>query len=109
MPVPLILSAGASITVGGLEIPLPYVGCTTLFGGMFRYPERFAPVLLIPAVIFIMQTLTPLSGRIALAARDPGASLLLTVMLDCADVQPVPDPAHPHAVPFLRGDGPGAV
>jgi hypothetical protein len=98
VPAPLILSAGASIRLGGVEIPLPYRALHALFGGMFRYPERFAPVLLIPAVIFIMQTLTPLLTGSRWRHMIPVA-LLAAVMLDSGmfspfPIQPVPTPYH---------------
>lgn len=63
MLLPLIMAAGGSITVGSLVIPLPYTILHSLFNGQFRYPERFIPVMLIPAVLFIMLTLTPLLRR----------------------------------------------
>jgi hypothetical protein len=96
VPVPLVLSAGVSITVAGLDIPLPYGWLHDLFGGMFRYPERFAPVLLIPAVLFIMQTLTPLLA----GSRWRGllaAALLVIVVVDSRmfspfPIQPIPTP-----------------
>jgi hypothetical protein len=96
VPVPLLLSAGVSITVAGVEIPLPYGWLHALFGGMFRYPERFAPVLLIPAVLFIMQTLTPLLA----GSRWRGlmmVALLVIVMVDARmfspfPIQPIPTP-----------------
>jgi hypothetical protein len=98
VPAPLILSAGASIRLGGTEIPLPYRALHALFGGMFRYPERFAPVLLIPAVIFIMQTLTPLLAGSRWRRVVPVA-LLAAVMLDSRmfspfPIQPIPTPYH---------------
>jgi hypothetical protein len=98
VPAPLIMSAGASITVGGVDIPLPYRALHALFGGMFRYPERFAPVLLIPAVIFIMQTLTPLLAGSRWRHVIP-VVLLVAVMLDSRmfspfPIQPIPTPYH---------------
>src|SRR6185369_1918712 len=63
MITPLVLSAGASIAIGDTQIPMPYTLFHDLFGGMFRYPERFEPVLLIPAVLFAMMTLTPVLAR----------------------------------------------
>ena len=61
---PLILSLGAYITIGGAEIATPYVAFHNLFGGLFRVPARFAPVVLIPALIFAGQTLSAaLKGR----------------------------------------------
>jgi hypothetical protein len=60
---PLILSAGAFIMIGDTQISMPYIWLHNLLGGMFRYPERFAPVFLIPAILFVMMTLTPLLAR----------------------------------------------
>jgi hypothetical protein len=98
VPTPLILSAGATITAGGVAIPLPYRLLHALFGGMFRYPERFAPVLLIPAVIFIMQTLTPLLAGSRWRKAIP-VVLLAAVMVDSRmfspfPIQPIPTPYH---------------
>ncbi len=58
---PLILSAGASITLGENTITLPYAAFHELFGGMFRYPERFSVVFLIAAVLFSFKVLSPLT------------------------------------------------
>ncbi|MCA9906507.1 MAG: hypothetical protein KC547_21785, partial [Anaerolineae bacterium] len=38
---PLVLSAGASIELLGVTVPMPYVWLHNLLGGTFRYPERF--------------------------------------------------------------------
>ena len=71
MIVPLLLSAGASINIGDTSIPMPYILFHNLFGGMFRYPERFLPVFLIPAVLFVGMTLTPiLAGHLANVQRS---------------------------------------
>lgn len=91
---PLILSAGASITIAGTEITLPYVWLHNLLGGQFRYPERFVPVFLIPAVLFVMLTLTRLvtqrGWRVTLVC-----GLLLVIMADARlyrsiSLQPMP-------------------
>src|SRR5262249_47294950 len=60
VPVPLLLSPGAFITIGGTQITMPYVLLHKVFGGMFRYPERFEPVFVVPLVTFTMLTLTPI-------------------------------------------------
>lgn len=97
VPLPLILSAGGSITVFGLKIPLPYVWLHDLFGGMFRYPERFVPVFLIPGVLFAMLTLTPILQPRRLARWLIPVALLFVVvadshMLDPFPIQPIPTP-----------------
>ncbi len=97
VPIPLILSAGGSITVFGLTIPLPYIWLHDLFGGMFRYPERFVPVFLIPGVLFALLTLTPILKPRRLARWLIPAALLLVVvadsrMLDPFPIQPIPTP-----------------
>ncbi len=89
VPAPLVLSAGASVVVAGARIPLPYGVLHDALGGMFRYPERFAPVILIPAVLFIMQTLGPLLA----GSRWCGASaalLLVIVIGDARALSPFP-------------------
>jgi hypothetical protein len=61
---PLILSLGPSITIAGTDIATPYVAFHNLFGGLFRVPARFAPVVLIPVLIFAGQTLSmAIKGR----------------------------------------------
>jgi hypothetical protein len=102
---PLILAAGPFITIGEMRIPMPYTLVHNLLGGQFRYPERFGPVLLIPAVLFALKTLTvwerTAEGR---AGRSPflrgrrwviPAGLLLVVMADArlyksVPIQPLP-------------------
>lgn len=95
-PVPLILSAGAFIMIGETQVTLPYVLFHDLLGGMFRYPERFAPVFLIPAVLFVMMTLTPILERRGRMARYliPAAFFFILVadswMLKPFPIQPQP-------------------
>lgn len=97
MPLPLVLAAGASVTVFGATIPLPYQLLHALFGGMFRYPERFVPVALIPGVLFAMRTLTPLlAPRRRLHWLAPALLLFLVIadsrMLEPFPIQPLPTP-----------------
>ncbi|MEO8607493.1 MAG: hypothetical protein ABI690_06405 [Chloroflexota bacterium] len=95
-PAPLILSAGAYIMIGDSQITMPYVWLHDLLGGMFRYPERFAPVFLIPAVLFVMMTLTPILERRKKFFRllVPAAFLFIVVadswMLKPLLIQPQP-------------------
>jgi hypothetical protein len=90
IPLPLILSAGAFITLGGAQMPMPYLAFHALFGGMFRYPERFAPVFLIPMVIFTALVLTDaLRNRPALYRALTVAGIAL-ILLDVRIFQPVP-------------------
>jgi hypothetical protein len=123
VPLPLVLSAGYALTVGDVSIPLPYGWLHNLLGGMFRYPERFAPVILIPAVTFAMQALTP-------ALRHQPALIVALLLLVIADsrllrpfpIQPLPTPytfyermrAEPHdyvvvEVPTGASSGEGIV
>jgi len=91
VPAPLILSAGASITVLGVEIPLPYRLLHEALGGMFRYPERFATVATLPALVFALQTLTPLAARLRRGWRlAVPVILLLAVFADGRLYDPVP-------------------
>lgn len=60
---PLLLSFGPSLMIAGTIIATPYVPFHNLFGGLFRSPARFAPILIFPALIFIGQTLSPLLAK----------------------------------------------
>ncbi len=60
VPIPLILSAGGTITVLGVTIPLPYQVLHAALGGMFRYPERFLMIFTVPALMFSLKTLSAL-------------------------------------------------
>lgn len=77
VPVPLVLSAGAYIIIGETRITMPYVWLYQLFGGLFRFPERFAPIILIPALTYILLTLTPLVRR----AKYPAQLIVVAGML----------------------------
>lgn len=95
MVLPLLLSAGASITIGETQIPMPYVVLHMLFGGMFRYPERFAPVFIIPAMLFVGMTLTPLLKPYRFLRMAVPVVLLLLVAADSwlyapDAIQPIP-------------------
>ncbi len=55
---PLVLSAGASITLGSTEILMPYRAFHALFGGLFRYPERLSAVIVIAGGLFALKVLS---------------------------------------------------
>jgi hypothetical protein len=84
IPLPLILAAG--------QITPLYLILHQLLGGMFRYPERFQAVFLIPSVMFAMLTLTPIIRR----SQAPLTAILLIFTLGAANifhslpVQPAP-------------------
>jgi hypothetical protein len=92
---PFVLSMGASITVFGVTLSLPYQFFHDLLGGMFRYPERLAPVFLIPAVLFIAQTFSPLIA--SRHARWIAPLVLLVAIADARLLEPIPvAPLPPH-------------
>ncbi len=105
VPLPLVLSAGASIELFGATIPLPYVWLHNLLGGMFRYPERLVPVFLIPGVLFAMLTLTPLLARRPLAGRLVPLALLVFVILDSRMLEPFPIQPLPTPYRFYEAMG----
>ncbi len=105
VPVPLILSAGASITIGSTPITMPYVLLHDLFGGMFRYPERFITVALIPAAVFILITLTEVLRRQSKARMFVVAALLFAVLLDMHAFQPTPLQPIPYPYSFYEAMG----
>ncbi len=90
VPVPLILAAGAYLTIGGTTITLPYILLHDLFGGMFRYPERFVPVFLIPGVLFAMLTLTPILKQRPRTRWIAPVILMFLVIADSRILQPFP-------------------
>jgi hypothetical protein len=99
VPLPLILSPGAFINIGETQITLPYIFLHQLLGGMFRYPERFAPVFLIPGVLFGMMTLTPILKqyrwlRLALPTAFIFIVLADSRVLESVVIQPKPQPYH---------------
>ncbi len=55
---PLVLSAGASITIGSTEIVMPYRYFHEVFGGLFRYPERLSAVIVIAGGLFAFTILS---------------------------------------------------
>jgi hypothetical protein len=76
---------------------MPYLALHNLLGGQFRYPERFAPVFLIPAALFIVQTFSPLLACRPRLYRATTLVLLLLVLADArlfrpAPIQPLPTP-----------------
>lgn len=90
VPVPLILAAGAYLTIGGTQITLPYIWLHQLFGGMFRYPERFVPVFLIPGMLFAMLTLTPILAHYRRMQQTLPLILMVAVILDSHMLEPFP-------------------
>jgi hypothetical protein len=102
VPIPLILAAGASVTIGDSVIPMPYRWLHALFGGMYRYPERFMVVFTIPAVIFSLRVLTPLTRRIQL----PVTVILLLIVLGWANLyHPLPVQLPPPPYEFYEALG----
>ncbi len=102
---PLLLSAGVSITMGGVTIRLPYGWLHELLGGQFRYPERFGPVFLIPALLFALMTLTwLLRGRRSLQGVV-SCGLLLLVMADARLYRSLPIQPLPREYSFYEAMG----
>jgi hypothetical protein len=96
VPVPLILSAGHQIRIGEWQIPMPYVWLHELLGGIFRYPERFSMVFLIPMFIFSMLVLTRYMRLLKLQVRiGLVACLVAIVFADLRVMQSVPLQAIP--------------
>ena len=104
IPVPLILSLGAGVTIAGAELTLPYRALHELFGGMFRYPERFAPVVLIPAVTFALVALTPVVARLR-NRRALIAALLLLIIAESRMLRPFPLQPIPARYDFYAAMG----
>ncbi|MCC6613506.1 MAG: hypothetical protein IT320_08510 [Anaerolineae bacterium] len=102
---PLILSAGASITIFGATIPMPYVWLHALFGGMFRYPERLASVFMFPALLFIGLSLSRYVPKRPRYSYLFASALILLVMIDSRTLQPVPLQPIPPSYDFYEAMG----
>ncbi len=87
---PLMLAAGASITIAGVQIPMPYKLVHALLGGLFRSADRFGTVFLIPALIFFGLTWGPLLAQRARWQLIFTAAILLFVMWDARIFTPIP-------------------
>ncbi len=87
---PLIFSAGASIEIANMTIPMPYRWLHELLGGIFRYPERFANVFLFPALIFSLAALSQTTSKRGWPAYAIHTILFLLVMADTRLMRPTP-------------------
>jgi hypothetical protein len=76
---PLILALGPTLTLGGIEVPLPYRWLHALTSGNFRMPWRVAPVALMAAMVFVSLAWTPLLRRWR-ARRTASLALLLVLI-----------------------------
>ena len=86
---PLVLAAGATITLGGHTLRMPYYWVHGLLGGMFRRPDRFGAVFLVPALIFVGRTWAG-AWRKARARRWLALGLLALVFADARLFAPMP-------------------
>lgn len=95
----LILGAGARITVAGLTIPLPYAMVHSLVGGLFRSPERFGTLAIIPAMLFVGQTWKPLLAYRPRRLLGASTLALLAVLYDARLFLPmqIQQPVQPYA------------
>lgn len=102
--VPLLLSPGKAILLNGREIAMPYQLYHALTGGLFRFPERFGIVLLIPAFLFAGLTFAPVWQR-----RRPHpiltAMLLCLILWNLRTLQPIATQLPPPAYDFYRSMG----
>jgi hypothetical protein len=99
--VPLVLSVGPFVTIGTATVAMPYVWLHEALGGMFRVPARFAPVAILPLVVFVGGVL---SGRVkkkliqkykgeagsGVGSLLIGGALILVVLLDGRVFAPMP-------------------
>ncbi|NDJ79121.1 MAG: hypothetical protein GYB65_22965 [Chloroflexi bacterium] len=92
--VPWVLSLGASITVLGQEIQLPFRLLFDAFDGILRFPMRFSPIFIMPVIIFIALTWQPL-----LTARGLRLAVLAGLLLVVPATTNVLHPMDVRAVP----------
>jgi len=72
----LFVAVPPLVLMAGTQFPFFYATLHGLLGGMFRYPERFAAVALIPAVLFTFRSLSPL-----FAVKDNKRLVALTALM----------------------------
>lgn len=92
---PLILSLSASLQTAPI-IALPYRAFHGLFGGMFRYPERFGVIIVIAFALFSLKTLTTYLHRYPRWQPRIVLALMIVVLLDSRfwhsiPIQPQPE------------------
>lgn len=109
----LVLSTGPVIVIDGSEIATPYVLFHQAFGGLFRSPARFAPVIVLAAVIVGGAALPLLinrlgRGRVAvprLVSVAGGAGLVFIALADGRIFEPMPLMPVAPAYDFYRQIG----
>ncbi|MDX2138429.1 MAG: hypothetical protein SF123_10075 [Chloroflexota bacterium] len=106
---PLALSLGATVSLLGVDLPMPYQWFHMLLGGNFRYPERFINVFMIPALAFALPLLSNVFAR-ARTTRMPFVRfgfvvLVLVALLDVEIFGSVPLQAAPPQYKFYEQMG----
>jgi len=95
---PFILAAGGFVTIGEMTFTLPYVWLHNLFGGQFRYPERFSMVFLIPALTFALMMVS----RAKLNRLLFAPVLIILIALDTRLYLPIPTRPAPQDYAFYQ-------
>ncbi len=72
---PLLLSAGATITLGEATIALPYATFHEALGGLFRVPARFAPLIILTLWLVVGRVLSAKSKVLSTDAVDSAPPL----------------------------------
>lgn len=90
MILPLILSAGPFISIGGTQVEAPYAWMHRLFGGLFRSPARFDYAIITAGLLFAGKALSPLLTGRRLRPVWVAPVLVLLVALDGQLFIPMP-------------------
>ncbi|MDX2137009.1 MAG: hypothetical protein SF123_02865, partial [Chloroflexota bacterium] len=61
--VPLVLSVGPFVAIGNQIVSMPYVWLHEVLGGVFRVPARFAPIALLPLLVFVGRVISDRAGK----------------------------------------------
>ncbi len=102
---PLILSLGATITIGDDVITMPYTAFHELFRGIFRSPARFDGVIMLAALALVARAW---SGWITRSRARQIAVGALGVLLVAVDARPfVPMPIQPVTTTYAFHDAIG--
>jgi hypothetical protein len=87
----LILTLGPDVTLGGLQIPLPFRIVHALFDGQMRTPLRFLPPATAGLILFLAHTGDPWLRRQAVPLRSLLAAVgVLALLADFGALSPFP-------------------
>lgn len=96
--VPALLALGPSIQIGERHLPTPYVLLHQAFGGLFRSPARFSPIIALAALLVSIPLLSRLIPARKMGRYGAAAGMLLIALAESRAFEPMP--VRPAAAPY---------